>query len=328
MKKIKVILSLLLLCFTVVAQDRINVSGTVTDKATGETLIGVSIRVNGTTTGTVTDISGKFELNSIARGSTITISYVGMRSTTIDVRNSGIYNVALESDTKGLDEVVVVGYGTSRKRDLTGSIVSISGESLKSSPDYNPVRALQGKVPGLLVTNTGAAGGSPNVRIRGVATTYADTKPLYVVDGMFIDNIDFVNPNDITSIEVLKDPSSLAIFGVQGANGVIIITTKKPESGRMSVSYDGYAGLQILHDADRVKLTNANDFTMLYNEQLKNMNPAAAEWTGDLLGGGTNWQSLIFREALITNHGVNCWQLHRSLSFPPCRWAISNRMVW
>lgn len=304
MKKIKVILSLLLLCFTVVAQDRINVSGTVTDKTTGETLIGVSIRVNGTTTGTVTDISGKYELSNIARGSTLTISYVGMKSTSLEVRNSGIYNVALESDSKGLEEVVVVGYGTSRKRDLTGSIVSISGESLKSSPDYNPVRALQGKVPGLLVTNTGAAGGSPNVRIRGVATTYADTKPLYVVDGMFIDNIDFVNPNDITSIEVLKDPSSLAIFGVQGANGVIIITTKKPESGRMSVSYDGYAGLQILHDADRVKLTNANDFTMLYNEQLKNMNPAAAEWTGDLLGGGTNWQSLIFREALITNHGV------------------------
>ncbi len=303
-KQFGIILLLFFISASVFAQDKITVKGTIKDKTTGETLIGVSVVVKGTSLGTVTDYNGKYELKDIPRNAVLVYSYVGMKPETKEVKSSGTIDVMLSAESLGLDEVVVVGYGTSRKRDLTGSIVSISGEALKSSPDYNPVKSLQGKVPGLLVTNSGSAGSSPNVKIRGVATTYADTKPLYVVDGMFIDNIDFINPNDITSIEVLKDPSSLAIFGVQGANGVIIITTKRSDKGKMNVSYDGYVGTQILHDRDRVKLTNADDFTMLYNEQLKNMNPNATSWVGDLLGGGTDWQSYIFRNAIITNHGV------------------------
>ncbi len=303
-KQFRIILLLFFISASVFAQDKITVKGTVKDKATGETLIGASVVVKGTSLGTVTDYNGKYELKDIPRNAVLVYSYVGMKPETKEAKSSGTIDVILSAESLGLDEVVVVGYGTSRKRDLTGSIVSISGEALKSSPDYNPVKSLQGKVPGLLVTNSGSAGSSPNVKIRGVATTNADTKPLYVVDGMFMDNIDFINPNDITSIEVLKDPSSLAIFGVQGANGVIIITTKRSDKGKMNVSYDGYVGTQILHDRDRVSLTNADDFTMLYNEQLKNMNPNAASWIGDLLGGGTDWQSHIFRDAIITNHGV------------------------
>jgi len=304
-KLLSIILALFLVCASLLAQDKINVRGTVKDKTTGETLIGVSVKVDDTTLGTITDLDGGYELMGILANSRLIFSYVGMKSEIRTATISGIINISLDSDAKGLEEVVVVGYGTSRKRDLTGSIVSISGESLKSSPDYNPVKSLQGKVPGLSVTNSGSAGGSPTVRIRGVATTNADTKPLYVVDGMFIDNIDFINPNDITSIEVLKDPSSLAIFGVQGANGVIILTTKRADKGKLSVSYDGYIGTQILHNRDRVSLTNADQFTMLYNEQLKNANPTATEWVGDLLGGGTDWQSYIFRPAMVTNHGVS-----------------------
>ncbi len=304
-KLLSIILALFLACASLLAQNKINVRGTVKDKTTGETLIGVSVKVDDTTLGTITDLDGGYELMGIPANSRLIFSYVGMKSEIRTATISGIINVSLDSDAKGLEEVVVVGYGTSRKRDLTGSIVSISGESLKSSPDYNPVKSLQGKVPGLSVTNSGSAGGSPTVRIRGVATTNADTKPLYVVDGMFIDNIDFINPNDITSIEVLKDPSSLAIFGVQGANGVIILTTKRADKGKLSVSYDGYIGTQILHNRDRVSLTNADQFTMLYNEQLKNANPTATEWVGDLLGGGTDWQSYIFRPAMVTNHGVS-----------------------
>lgn len=304
-KLLSIILALFLVCASLLAQDKINVRGTVKDKTTGETLIGVSVKVDDTTLGTITDLDGGYELMGIPANSRLIFSYVGMKSEIRTATISGIINVSLDSDAKGLEEVVVVGYGTSRKRDLTGSIVSISGESLKSAPDYNPVKSLQGKVPGLSVTNSGSAGGSPTVRIRGVATTNADTKPLYVVDGMFIDNIDFINPNDITSIEVLKDPSSLAIFGVQGANGVIILTTKRADKGKLSISYDGYIGTQILHNRDRVSLTNADQFTMLYNEQLKNANPTATEWVGDLLGGGTDWQSYIFRPAMVTNHGVS-----------------------
>jgi len=305
MKKLtSIILTALFLSMNLLAQEIITVKGVVKDKVSGETLIGVSVKVNGTTLGSITDFDGKYTITNVPKNSSITYSYVGMKSETREVKSSTTIDVFLQSDSRGLEEIVVVGYGTSRKRDLTGSIVSISGEILKSSPDNNPIKSLQGKVPGLMVTNSGAAGASPTVRIRGVATTNADTKPLYVVDGMFIDNIDFINPNDITSVEVLKDPSSLAIFGVQGANGVIILTTKRADKGKLSVSYDGYVGAQILQSGDRVKLTNADQFTMLYNEQLKNGNPAAADWVGDLLGGGTDWQSYIFRPATITNHGI------------------------
>ena len=207
MKKLTIIiLSFLFVLVPLMAQEKIMVKGKVTDKTNGETLLGASVKVIGTTLGTITDLDGNYQLTDIPKNSQIEVSYVGMKTTKIELKNGGVLNIALESNTQGLNEIVVVGYGTSRKRDLTGSIVSISGESLKSSPDYNPVKSLQGKVPGLMVTNSGAAGGSPTVRIRGVATTNADTKPLYVVDGMFIDNIDFNNPNNFVTFGVLKDP--------------------------------------------------------------------------------------------------------------------------
>jgi len=281
----------------------LNIGGMVVDKKTGEPLIGATVIQKGSSNGTVTDLDGKFAF-AMPKGSTLSISYVGYLSQEMVINDDNQLRILLASNIENLDEVVVVGYGTARKRDLTGSIVSISGESLKTSPNYNPVDALQGKVPGLLVTNNGSAGGSPTIRLRGVGTINANTNPLFVVDGMFIDNIDFISPNDITSMEVLKDPSSLAIFGVQGANGVIIITTKRAEKGKLSVSYDGYVGTQILLSSDKVKLTNASEFTMLYNEQLKNANPAAPDWVPDLLGGGTDWQSYIFRPAMITSHGI------------------------
>jgi len=283
--------------------QNLTVGGVVVDKKTGDPLIGATIMQKGTSNGTVTDLDGKFTFG-MPTGSVLIISYVGYSSQEFVIKENSQLRVLMVSNIENLEEVVVVGYGTARKRDLTGSIVSISGESLKNTPNYNPVDALQGKVPGLMVTNSGEAGASPTVRLRGVGTINANTNPLYVVDGMFIDNIDFINPNDITSIEVLKDPSSLAIFGVQGANGVIIVTTKRADKGKLSVSYDGYIGTQVLLNNDKVKLTNASDFTMLYNEQLKNANPTAPDWVPDLLGGGTNWQSYIFRPAMITNHSI------------------------
>ena len=297
---------------TLFAQN-LSVKGIIVDKKTGETLIGATILQKGTSNGTITDFNGNFSI-SIPKESTLTISYLGYIAQEVLVTSASQLKIEMVSNVEALDEVVVVGYGTARKRDLTGSIVSISGESLKSSPDYNPVKALQGKVPGLSMTNSGAAGGSPTIRIRGVATLNAKTDPLFIVDGMFVDNIDFLNPTDISSIEVLKDASSLAIFGIQGANGVIIISTKRAEKGKLMVSYDGYGGVQSLSSRDRLQLTNADDFTMLYNEQLKNMNPAAASWTGDLLGGGTDWQSHIFRPAMITNHGITVSQSNEKAS--------------
>ncbi|HLW07668.1 MAG TPA: TonB-dependent receptor [Marinilabiliaceae bacterium] len=306
MKKLLVIMNLLLSVSILFAQNQITINGKVTD-ANNQPIPGATILIEGTSQGTIADMDGNYALQAESNA-TLQFSFIGFETQEIPINNQTSINVQLKEETYKLDEVVAIGYGVTRKRDLTGSIVSIDGNSLKTSPDNNPIKSLQGRVPGLSVTNSGGAGASPTVRIRGVATVNASTNPLYVVDGMFADNIDFINPNDISSVEVLKDPSSLAIFGVQGANGVIIVTTKRADKGKLTVSYDGYGGAQILSDRDRLKLTNASEFTMLYNEQLKNMNPSATEWVPDLLGGGTNWQSEIFRPALITNHGVTVSQ--------------------
>ncbi len=306
MKKLIVVINLLLSVSILFAQNQLTINGKVTD-ATNQPIPGASILIKGTMQGTVTDMEGNYSLQAENRAVLI-FSFMGFETQEIPVNSQTSINVQLKEQSFNLDEVVAIGYGVARKRDLTGSIVSIDGNSLKTSPDNNPIKALQGRVPGLLVTNSGGAGASPTVRIRGVATVNASTNPLYVVDGMFVDNIDFINPNDISSIEVLKDPSSLAIFGVQGANGVIIVTTKRAEKGKLTVSYDGYAGVQILSYRDELKLTNASEFTMLYNEQLRNMNPSSTEWVPDLLGGGTDWQSEIFRPAVITNHGITVSQ--------------------
>ena len=306
MRKFLLSFFLSMLVMYVTAQDKVNITGKVSDN-TGAGLPGVSILEKGTMNGTISDYEGNYTIQASGQ-STLIFSFMGFVTQEILVGAQTNINVELVEASIGLDEVVAIGYGVARKRDLTGSIVSVNGDDLKTSPDYNPIKALQGKVPGLVMTNNGAAGASPSVRIRGVATVNASTNPLYVVDGMFVDNVDFVNPNDISSVEVLKDASSLAIFGVQGANGVIIITTRRAEKGKLSVSYDGYAGVQVLHDRDRLNLTNASEFTMLYNEQLTNMNSSATEWVPDLLGGGTDWQSEIFRPAVITNHGFTVSQ--------------------
>jgi TonB-linked SusC/RagA family outer membrane protein len=307
MKKLLVLLKLLLSVSILFAQGPITITGKVTD-VKNESLPGAKITVKGTTIATASDLDGNYVLSNVPENSSLQFSFIGMLSQEVVIGDQRTINIVLMEATIGLKEVVAIGYGQARKRDLTGSIVSMSGESVKTSPDNNPIKSLQGKVPGLVVTNSGGAGSSPTIRIRGVATVNASTNPLYVVDGLFADNIDFVNPNDISSIEVLKDPSSLAIFGVQGANGVIIITTKRAEKGKLAVSYDGYAGVQVLHDRDRLNLTDASEFSMLYNEQLKNMDPAATTWVPDLTGKGTDWQSEILRPAVITNHGVSVSQ--------------------
>ena len=307
MKKLFVVLSFVLSVLVIFAQNVKTIKGNVVDSK-NESVPGVNVLIKGTTQGTVTDSNGNYTLSNIPENAILQFSFVGMKMQEINVGNQTTLNVILADQSIGLEEVVSIGYGVARKRDLTGSIVSVSGESLKTSPDNNPIKSLQGKVPGLVVINSGEAGSSPTIRIRGVATVNASTNPLFIVDGIFADNIDFVNPNDISTIEVLKDPSSLAIFGVQGANGVIIITTKRAGKGKLTLSYDGYAGVQILQDRDRLKLTNASDFTNLYNEQIRNMNPSAAEWVPDLTGKGTDWQSYIFRPAAITNHGVTVSQ--------------------
>ena len=208
------------------------VTGVVTDSFK-EPLIGVSIVVQGTNTGVVTGLDGDYSIQ-VPADATLEFSYVGMEKQSIKVGNRNVINVQMKEDSQMLAETVVIGYGSAKKRDLTGSITNIKGDEIANKPVANPLSALQGKVAGVQIINSGKAGADPEIRVRGT-NSINGYKPLYVVDGLFNDNINFLNPQDIESMEILKDPSSLAIFGVRGANGVIIITTKKAKEGQTRV---------------------------------------------------------------------------------------------
>ena len=228
MKKTFLFIALVLasLQFAAGQNNTIKVKGTVTATDSGAPLTGVAVSVNNIYT--ETDYDGNWNLE-VPKGSTVSFVLTGMKSTYVTVKEAGQYDVIMEEDVLKLEESVVVGYGTQRKKDLTGSITVVSGEEIKNSPSNNPLSTLQGKVPGLYVVNSGSADGLPSIMLRGVSTVRASTAPLYVVDNMLTDDISWLNINDIETMEVLKDASSTAMFGVQGANGVIIITTKKAD---------------------------------------------------------------------------------------------------
>jgi TonB-dependent SusC/RagA subfamily outer membrane receptor len=242
MKKLLFLSLLFCMAAGVHAQGNITVTGKVMDGEMNEPIIGANILQRGTAHGAITDLDGVYSI-SVPMDAELVFSYVGMQTQVIRVDGRHTIDVTMKPDAKTLDEVVVVGYGTSRKRDLTGSIVSVKGDELTSTPASSPVSALQGRVPGMNVTTTGSAGTAPSITIRGIGSM-GNSNPYYIVDGMFTDNIDFVNPNDIESMEVLKDASSLAMFGVKGANGIIIITTKKGKEGKVLFNFDSYTGFQ------------------------------------------------------------------------------------
>jgi len=216
----------------------IRVSGRVTT-ASGDPLAGVSISVKGTRAGTTTDGLGNYAI-TVPDNAVLVFTYVGYDAQEVAVTGPTL-NVRLNETTKIQEQVVVIGYGTSSKRDLTGSIAKVSGKEVQDKPNTNPISSLQSKVAGLSVVNNGTPGKEPDIRIRGTVSI-GQVHPLYVVDGIFEDNIDYINPNDIESIEVLKDPSSLAIFGVKGATGVIAITTKRAKTGQLVVNFNASYG--------------------------------------------------------------------------------------
>ena len=243
-KSIVALTCLLLTSASAFAQTK-TVTGTVTDAA-NEPLIGASVLVQGTSTGTITDMDGKYSI-SVTPDDVLAFSYVGMTSQSVKVGAQTVINVTLKEDSQVLAETVVIGYGSAKKRDLTGSITNIKGEELANKPAMNPLSSLQGKVAGVQIVNSGRAGSDPEIRIRGT-NSINGYKPLYIVDGLFNDNINFLNPEDIESMEILKDPSSLAIFGVRGANGVIIITTKKAKEGQTLVNINTSFGFKKVVD--------------------------------------------------------------------------------
>lgn len=283
----------------VVVQD-VKVNGKVTN-ASGEAIPQVSVRVKGSAAGTTTNADGTYSI-SVPDGATLIFSSVGYETVEVAVKGRAEINVVLQASTKILDQVVVVGYGSQRKIDITGSVANIKGEEISKQASVNPISALQGKVAGVQITNSGAPGASPQIRIRGLGTVYGNANPLYVVDGVWFDDISFLNSNDIEAISVLKDASSESIYGIRAANGVVLITTKKGRSGRTSVNYNGYVGFQ--HITDDVKLANGDEFATAINE-LAVANGGTAFLSPGTYGKGTDWNHQILRNAVVTSHQIS-----------------------
>ena len=297
LKSVVALACLLQVSAAALAQPK-TITGTVTD-AVHEPLIGASVLIQGTSTGTVTDLNGQYALTASPED-VLVFSYVGTLSQHVKVGAQTVINVTLKENSQLLGETVVIGYGSAKKRDLTGSITNIKGDEIANKPAMNPLSSLQGKVAGVQIINSGRAGADPEVRIRGT-NSINGYQPLYIVDGLFNDNINFLNPEDIESMEILKDPSSLAIFGVRGANGVIIITTKKAKEGQTLIHVNTSLGFKKV--TDKVKLVNGPQFKELYAEQLQNQGDAPFDFSG--WEANTNWQDEIFQTAFITNNNIS-----------------------
>lgn len=247
------------------------ISGKVTDK-TGGTLPGVSVVVKGTTTGVITDGNGIYSLSNVPDNATLQFMFVGMKMQELAIGNKSTINIVMEEENIGIEEVVVVGYGTVRKSDVTGALVSISEKTIKERPVQNAVQAIQGKVAGVDIVSNVRPGEVASVTIRGTRSISASNTPLYVVDGIILmGSVNDINPNDIANMEILKDASATAIYGARGANGVVLITTKQGKKGRLSVNYDETTSFDNIHSAtnwagsgeamDRMRLAEINGAT-------------------------------------------------------------------
>ena len=322
--KMTVLLLINFFLFQFAYSQNIQVNGNIKSEE-GETLPGVTVLVKGTNVGTISDFDGNFSID-IDKGQTLVFSYIGFKTIEKVVKTETILNILMESDTQMLDEVVAIGYGTMKKSDLTGSVASVSAQDLQKTPASGLDQALQGRAAGVTVNaNSGQPGAAAEVRIRGIGTVN-NSAPIYVVDGVIVDNINFLSPSDIESTEILKDASSTAIYGSRGANGVILVTTKKGSSeGRINVSLNAYVGFQ--NRWNKLDLMKSDEFA----ETLINLNNVASEkkyyeekgfneWLKAYRLGNseyyptnldyssieTDWQDEVFRKnAMIQNYHVS-----------------------
>ncbi|HZE86003.1 MAG TPA: TonB-dependent receptor [Puia sp.] len=278
----------------------IKVSGKVTD-ASGGPLGGVSITIKGTSRGTATDNNGNYTLMAPA-DATLVLSYIGYEDKEVPVGDQSVVNVKLTASAgKALQQVIVVGYGTQRKVDVTGSNVTVSGDAVSRQPVVSVDQSLQGKVAGLNIINSGVPGAPSTLQLRGVNSVSGSTAPIYVVDGNITSDISYLDPNEIEKIDVLKDASSLAIFGVNAGNGAIMITTKRGRTGKARLSYTGYIGVQQTNHL--IKMANASQYAELTNEQYRaEGNPPP--FPDSALGAGTDWYKQVLRTAIIHSNDL------------------------
>jgi TonB-dependent starch-binding outer membrane protein SusC len=277
------------------AQDR-TITGKVTAAEDGTGLPGVNIIVQGTTKGTTTDLDGYYSITIAQSEITLIFSFVGFKTQTIDVGNKTTIDVILESDVSVLEDVVVVGYGEQKKSDVTGSVATVKGDVLSQQPVLTATQALQGKVAGVQIISSGQPGSSPQVRVRGLGTAIAGTTALYVVDGVLTDDISNINTADIVSTTILKDASAAAIYGSRGANGVIIITTRKgAASEAITINYNNSIGIR--QAANLVEMANAEEYRNYFQAATGTI-PAASDFD-------TDWYDVILRTAQQQNHNIS-----------------------
>ena len=310
MKKLsstRAILILLIVSLPFFAVAQKVVTGTVMSE--GEPLPGATVQVEGTATGVITDLEGRFTLELGDDNKVLVISFVGFTTKKVNIGNQSSFEIELELDIQSLDEVVVVGYGsTQSRRDLTAPIATVDAEELENKPFANITQALQGKVAGVNIVQNGEPGANPTVRVRGVGSVLGSADPLYVVDGILTRDISYLGANDIESISVLKDASSAALYGVRAANGVIIIETKKGRVGENRVDYNGYVGIQ--QASNLLEMANANQYIELINEKNSILSNYGSNIDFNPLdpndySADTDWFDEILRNAVIQSHNLS-----------------------
>lgn len=303
LKRLSVIFLLLLSCMVINAQTTKTISGVVLDASQGEPLIGVMVTEPGTSNGTTTDLDGNFTIS--IKGDKLSFSYIGFKTQELTfTQSTNNVVVKMTSDTD-LDEVVVVGYTTMKKREVLGSLSKVDGKELKEVPAPSVSEALQGRVSGLQVTSaSGAPGAGVSVRVRGVGSIMGSNDPLYIIDGIPSENgLNSINPSDIESVSVLKDASSAAIYGSRASNGVVLITTKKGVSGKAKVSYNGQFGVQT--HGKLTKMVNTQDYVNIYNVAAKNDGRDPFTNTSSIALADVNHMDEIFRTATMNIHEVS-----------------------
>jgi len=307
MRKFKLLLTGILLCFSFTMFAQQTLKGVVKDKTTGEGLPGVTVVVKGTNNGTSTDFDGNFELKNVKSGDTVVVTYLGFKEQEVTIGTNFNITIQLEESTERLDEIVVVGYGTTTIKDATGSVEAITSKDFNKGNIVTPENLLSGRVAGVTITTSGAPGSGSQIRIRGGSSINASNNPLIVIDGLPIDSngvsgsrgiLANINPNDIESFSILKDASATAIYGSRASNGVIIITTKKGKS-EFTLDYDvQYSFGEVV---DRIDVFTASQFTSLINSQPINNTTIDTSLLGN---ANTDWQDEILRSTYSTQHNL------------------------
>jgi TonB-dependent starch-binding outer membrane protein SusC len=287
-------------------------TGTVSDSKTNNPVAGANVTVEGTTLGTITDLKGSFTLNITDPNCTVAVSFMGYKSQRIPLAGKTFLSVLLEEDVINISELVVIGYGTTKKSDLTGSVAVVTSEDMNRTPASNISSAIQGKASGVVVTQSGEPGGEVRILVRGIGSIHRQPKPLIVIDGIIGADINAISPNDIESFQVLKDASASAIYGVNGSDGVIIITTRRGKQGPAKVTFSTYSSINTI--AKQFELMNADEYAALYTKIAENDNvlPDFAYsdkfrqyYYGKNWNTGTDWQNEIVQKSYAQNYYLN-----------------------